>query len=50
MSSIIQLHYNIDEITKLNANFNIIFGEKSNGKSEKRKYVKKVLELYKLFG
>ena len=28
-----QIHYNINNIDKLNANFNIIFGEKSNGKS-----------------
>lgn len=28
-----QIHYNIDNIDKENANFNIIFGEKSNGKS-----------------
>lgn len=28
-----QIHYNINNIDKLDANFNIIFGEKSNGKS-----------------
>lgn len=27
-----QIHYNIDEISKLNANINLIFGEKSNRK------------------
>ena len=25
-----QIHYNIDSISKLNANFNLIYGEKSN--------------------
>ena len=25
-----QIHYNIDEISKLNADINLIFGEKSN--------------------
>ena len=28
-----QIHYNLDNILKLNANFNLIYGEKSNGKS-----------------
>lgn len=27
-----QIHYNIDEISKLNADINLIFGEKSNRK------------------
>lgn len=33
-----QIHYNIDNIDKENANFNIIFGEKSNGKSYQVKH------------
>lgn len=45
MSEIKQIHYNIDAITKLNANFNIIFGEKSNGKSYQVKH-KKAIEHY----
>ena len=27
-----QIHYNIDNIDKLDANFNLIYGEKSNRK------------------
>ena len=27
-----QIHYNIDNIDKEDANFNLIYGEKSNGK------------------
>lgn len=33
-----QVHYNIDNIEKLNANFNLIYGEKSNGKSYQVKH------------
>ena len=43
--SIKQIHYNIDNIDKENANFNIIFGEKSNGKSYQVKH-KKAVEHY----
>ena len=28
-----QVHYNIDNIDKEKANYNLIYGEKSNGKS-----------------
>ena len=40
-----QIHYNIDNIDKEDANFNIIFGEKSNGKSYQVKH-KKAVEHY----
>lgn len=40
-----QIHYNIDSISKLNANFNLIYGEKSNGKSYQVKH-KKAIEHY----
>lgn len=40
-----QIHYNIDNIDKLNADFNLIFGEKSNGKSYQVKH-KKAVEHY----
>ena len=40
-----QLHYNIDNISKINADINLIFGEKSNGKSYQVKH-KKAVELY----
>ena len=40
-----QIHYNIDEISKENANFNLIYGEKSNGKSYQAKH-KKAVENY----
>ena len=36
-SSVKQIHYNIDKITECDANFNIIYGEKSNGKSYQAK-------------
>ena len=45
MSSIKQVHYNIDKITECDANFNIIYGEKSNGKSYQVKH-KKAIEHY----
>ena len=41
MSDII--HYNLDDIDKVGANFNIIFGERSNGKSYQVKHKKGVL-------
>ena len=41
----IQIHYNIDNIDKENANYNIIYGEKSNGKSYQVKH-KKAVEKY----
>lgn len=40
-----QLHYNIDNISKINADINLIFGEKSNGKSYQVKH-KKAVEQY----
>lgn len=39
------VHYNIDEITKRNADINIIWGERSNGKSYQVKH-KKAVENY----
>ena len=43
MSNIKQIHYNIDNISKEKANFNLIYGEKSNGKSYQVKHKKGVL-------
>lgn len=40
-----QIHYNLDEIDKLGARFNIIYGERSNGKSYQVKH-KKAVEHY----
>lgn len=40
-----QIHYNIDNIDKIGANFNLIYGEKSNGKSYQVKH-KKAVEHY----
>lgn len=40
-----QIYYNIDNIDKLNCTYNLIFGEKSNGKSYQIK-TKKMLEKY----
>lgn len=40
-----QIHYNLDEIDKLGARFNIIYGERSNGKSYQVKH-KKGVEKY----
>lgn len=40
-----QVHYNIDNIDKENANYNLIYGEKSNGKSYQVKH-KKALNPY----
>ena len=42
------VHYNIDEITKRNADINIIWGERSNGKSYQVKHtIIYVFHLYK---
>lgn len=38
-----QIHYNIDNISKINANFNLIYGEKSNGKSYQVKHKKAII-------
>lgn len=40
-----QIHYNLDKIDSLNANYNLIYGEKSNGKSYQVKH-KKGIEKY----
>ena len=40
-----QIHYNLDNIDSLNANYNLIYGEKSNGKSYQVKH-KKGIEKY----
>ena len=39
------IHYNIDEIDKINARINLIYGERSNGKSYQVKH-KKAVEKY----
>lgn len=39
-----QIHYNMNAIDKENANFNLIYGEKSNGKSYQLKHKKAVLK------
>ena len=33
MSNKKQIHYNLDNIDKIGARFNLIYGERSNGKS-----------------
>lgn len=38
-----QIHYNIDNINKENALFNLIVGEKSNGKSYQVKHKEAIL-------
>ena len=38
-----QVHYNIDNIDKENAIINLIYGEKSNGKSYQVKHKKGIL-------
>lgn len=43
------IHYNIDSIDKEGANFNLIWGEKSNGKSYQVKH-KKAINMYQLGG
>lgn len=40
-----QIHYNLDNIDKIGAKFNIIYGERSNGKSYQVKH-KKAIEKY----
>ena len=42
-----KVHYNIDTIDKLGANINIIYGERSNGKSYQVKHKKAVLKYLK---
>lgn len=42
---ITQIHYNLDNIDKEDANYNLIYGEKSNGKSYQVKH-KKAVEKY----
>lgn len=42
-----QIHYNIDNIDKEGANFNLIYGEKSNGKSYQVKHKKAVVHYLK---
>lgn len=47
-----QKHYNLDNIEKIGANFNIIYGEKSNGKSyqvKHKKAIKKYLQTGRRF-
>lgn len=47
-----QVHYNLDKIDKLNATYNLIYGEKSNGKSyqvKHKKGIKKYLETGRRF-
>lgn len=43
MSNKKQVHYNLDNIKKENANFNLIYGEKSNGKSYQVKHKEAIL-------
>lgn len=45
MSNKKTIHYNMDEIDKIGARFNLIFGERSNGKSYQLKH-KKAVEKY----
>lgn len=40
-----KIHYNLDNIDSIGARFNIIYGERSNGKSYQVKY-KKMVEKY----
>ncbi len=42
-----QIHYNMDEIDKKNAVYNLIYGEKSNGKSYQVKHKKAVEKYFK---
>ena len=45
MSNNKKIHYNLDNIDKLGARFNLIYGERSNGKSYQVKH-KKGVEKY----
>lgn len=45
MGNVKQIHYNIDNIDKIGARFNLIYGERSNGKSYQVKH-KKGVEKY----
>lgn len=47
MSNKKNIRYNLDEIDKLNARFNLIYGERSNGKSYQVKHKKAVLKYVK---
>ena len=47
MSNKKNIRYNLDEIDKLNARFNLIYGERSNGKSYQVKHKKAVLKYIK---
>lgn len=40
----VQKHYNMDEIDSKNADFNLIYGEKSNGKSYQLKHKKQIIK------
>ena len=44
MSKREKVHYNIDNIDSLGANINLIYGERSNGKSYQVKHKKGVLK------
>ena len=41
------VHYNMDEIDKIGANYNLIWGERSNGKSYQVKHKKGVIKYLK---
>ena len=43
MKKIEQVHYNLDNIEKIGANFNLIVGEKSNGKSYQVKHKRAII-------
>ena len=45
MGNVKQIHYNMDNIDKIGARFNLIYGERSNGKSYQVKH-KKAVEKY----
>lgn len=47
MSNSKKVHYNMDEIDKIGANFNLIWGERSNGKSYQVKHKKAVIKYLK---
>lgn len=42
MGNVKNIHYNIDELNSKNANFNLLYGERSNGKSYQLKHKKAV--------
>ena len=43
------VHYNMDKIDKIGARFNLIYGERSNGKSYQVKHKKAVEKLFNHF-